>query len=299
MSATGFKADLSAAGLWKAAQFILTLALIYIFFKIISVLVKKFLIHKSSLQTQHIVNKIIHYSAFTVMVVTVFNRLGINISAILGAAGIAGIAIGFAAQTSISNVISGLFVITERAFKIGDIIEIAGTIGTVQAINLLSVVLKTFDSQYVRVPNETIIKANLVNYSHFPFRRVRTELSVPYGTDLRKLEQLLLDTAKRNQFCVDDPAPSLLWSAFAPSGVNLTLLTWTKIDDFVNLRNSIFIDVNDTLKKAGIEIPFTQTDIHIKDFPQDFSGSTASKKTAVKKTTVKETKPAAKSSTKK
>lgn len=299
LSVTGLKADLSAASLWKAAQFIMTLALIYIFFKIISVLVKRFLINKSSLQTQHIVNKIIHYSAFTVIVVTIFNRLGINISAILGAAGIAGIAIGFAAQTSISNVISGLFVITERAFKIGDIIEIAGTIGTVQAINLLSVVLKTFDSQYVRVPNETIIKANLINYSHFPYRRVRTEFTVPYGTDLRKLEGLLLDTARRNQFCVDDPAPSLLWSAFAPSGINLTLLSWTKIDDFVNLRNSIFIDVNDTLTKAGIEIPFAQTDIHIKDFPQDFTGSTASKKTAVKKTTVKETKPAAKSTAKK
>ena len=272
LSVTGLKADLSVADLWKAAQFLITLAVIYIFFKIINILVKRFLINKSSLQTRHIVNKIIHYSAVTVIVVTIFNRLGINISAILGAAGIAGIAIGFAAQTSISNVISGLFVITERAFKIGDIIEIEGTIGTVQAINLLSVVLKTFDSQYVRVPNETIIKANLINYSHFPFRRVRTELSVSYGTDLHKLEQLLLDTARKNRFCVDDPAPSVLWSAFAPSGIDLTLLTWTKIEDFGNLRNSIFMDINDALKEAGIEIPFTQTDIHIKDFPQNFSG---------------------------
>ena len=190
----------------------------------------------------------------------------------MGAAGIAGIAIGFAAQTSVSNVISGLFVITERAFKIGDIIEIEGTIGTVQAINLLSVVLKTFDSQYVRVPNETIIKANLINYSHFPFRRVKTELSVSYGTDLRKVEKILLDTAQKNQFCVADPAPSILWSAFADSGITFTLLTWTKIEDFGNLRNSIFIEVDERLKKEGIEIPFPQTDIHIKDYPQDFTG---------------------------
>lgn len=272
LSVTGLKADLSVAGLWKAAQFLITLAAIYIFFKIISILVKRFLINKSSLQTRHIVNKIIHYSAVTVIVVTIFNRLGINISAILGAAGIAGIAIGFAAQTSVSNVISGLFVITERAFKIGDIIEIEGTIGTVQAINLLSVVLKTFDSQYVRVPNETIIKANLINYSHFPFRRVKTELSVSYGTDLRKVEKILLDTAQKNQFCVADPAPSILWSAFADSGITFTLLTWTKIEDFGNLRNSIFIEVDERLKKEGIEIPFPQTDIHIKDYSQDFTG---------------------------
>ncbi|MGI5173855.1 mechanosensitive ion channel [Treponema sp. OMZ 840] len=283
-SITGWNADLSAEKLWKLAQFLLTLALIYIFFKVLSIFVKKFVMHKCSLQTQHIINKVIHYSAFTIIVLTIFHRLGINISAILGAAGIAGIAIGFAAQTSISNVISGLFVITERAFKIGDIIEIAGTIGTVQAINLLSVVLKTFDSQYVRVPNETIIKANLINYSHFPFRRVKTELSVPYGTDLRKLEKILLDTAKKNQFCVEDPAPSILWTAFAAAGINFTLLTWTTIEDFGNLRNSIFIDVAERLNKEGIEIPFPQTDIHIKDYPEDFYGIKPAAKKAKKNT---------------
>lgn len=263
-SITGIEVGLSTAGLWKVVQFIVILIFIYLFFKLLGKIVKKFIVRKCSLQTQHIVKKAIRYTGFAVIVLTVFNRLGINISAILGAAGIAGIAIGFAAQTSISNVISGLFVITERAFKIGDIIEIAGTIGTVQAINLLSVILKTFDSQYVRVPNETIIKANLINYSHFPFRRVKTELSVPYGTDLRKTEAILLDTAKKNQYVSEDPAPSILWTGFADSGITFTLLTWTKIEDFGNLRNSIFIEVDERLKREGIEIPFPQRDIHIK-----------------------------------
>ena len=257
--------EILSTRIWSIVQFILILFIISLFFRILNSIVKKITVKKCSLQIQHIIDKVIRYSGVTVMVLTVFHRLGIDISAILGAAGIAGVAIGFAAQTSISNVISGLFVITERAFKINDIIEVSGTVGTVQSINLLSVVLKTFDNQYVRIPNETIIKANLINYSQFPYRRVKTELRVAYGTDLRKLEKILLDVAKNNAFTIDDPAPSILWTGFANSGIDFTLMVWTKIEDFVNLRNSLFIEIDERLKQENVAIPFQQLDIHIKD----------------------------------
>ena len=257
-SISGIKIELTSEKLVGILQFIGTLALIYIFFKILKALSNKFLFKKMSMQMQHIIKKAIDYSAFVTIVLTVFHRLGINVSGLLGAAGIAGIAIGFAAQTSVSNIISGLFVITERAFKIGDTIEIADIIGTVQSINLLSVALKTFDSQYVRVPNETIIKANLINYSHFPFRRVKTELSVSYDTDLRRAETILIDTAKKNRFVVDNPAPSVLWTAFDSSGISCTLFAWTSVQDYGSARNSLFIDIDERLKKEGIEIPFNQ-----------------------------------------
>lgn len=261
-SISGIKIELTPEKLLGAVQFIGTLALIYVFFKILKALSKKFLLKKMSIQTQHIIKKAIDYSAFVTIVLTAFHRLGINVSGLLGAAGIAGIAIGFAAQTSVSNVISGLFVITERAFKIGDIIEISGIIGTVQSIDLLSVALKTFDSQYVRVPNETIIKANLINYSHFPLRRIKTELSVPYGIDLRRVETILIDTAKKNRFIVDDPAPSVLWTAFDSSGISCALLAWTSVQNYGSARNSIFIDIDERLKAEGIEIPFDQLVVH-------------------------------------
>lgn len=261
-SISGIKIELTPEKLLGAVQFIGTLALIYVFFKILKALSKKFLLKKMSIQTQHIIKKAIDYSAFVTIVLTAFHRLGINVSGLLGAAGIAGIAIGFAAQTSVSNVISGLFVITERAFKIGDIIEISGIIGTVQSIDLLSVALKTFDSQYVRVPNETIIKANLINYSHFPLRRIKTELSVPYGIDLRRVETILIDTAKKSRFIVDDPAPSVLWTAFDSSGISCALLAWTSVQDYGSARNSIFIDIDERLKAEGIEIPFDQLVVH-------------------------------------
>ncbi|UTC44354.1 MULTISPECIES: mechanosensitive ion channel family protein [unclassified Treponema] len=256
--------EILTAKIWSIIQFVFILSVISLFFKILNSIVKKITVKKCSLQIQHIIDKGIRYAGFAVMVLTVFHRLGIDIRAILGAAGIAGVAIGFAAQTSISNIISGLFVITERAFRINDVIEVEGTIGTVQSINLLSVILKTFDSQYVRIPNETIIKANLINYSQFPYRRVKTELGVAYGTDLRKLEQILLSVAKNNAFIIDDPAPSILWTSFSTSSIDLTLMAWTKIEDFVNLRNSLFVEIDERLKQENIEIPFQQLDIHIK-----------------------------------
>lgn len=251
--------------IWSIIQFIVILFIIALFFRILNSIVKKITVKKCSLQIQQIINKIIRYAGFTVMVLTVFHRLGIDISAILGAAGIAGVAIGFAAQTSISNIISGLFVITERAFKITDIIEVNGTMGTVQSINLLSVILKTFDNQYVRIPNETIIKANLINYSQFPYRRVKTDLSVAYGTDLRKVEQILLAVARNNAFVLDDPTPSILWTSFSDSGINLTLMAWTKIEDFGSLRNSLFIEIDERIKQENITVPFRQLDIRIKE----------------------------------
>jgi len=257
--------EILTAKIWSIIQFIAILFVISLFFKIVNSIVKKITVKKCSLQIQYVINKIIRYAGFAVMVLTAFHRLGIDISAILGAAGIAGVAIGFAAQTSISNIISGLFVITERTFKISDTIEVNGTIGTVQAINLLSVILKTFDSQYVRIPNETIIKANLINYSQFPYRRVKTELSVAYGTDLRRTEQILLAVAKNNAFTLDDPAPSILWTSFSSSSIDFTLMTWTKIEDFGNLRNSLFIEIDEKLKQENIIVPFQQLDIHIKD----------------------------------
>lgn len=256
--------EILTAKIWSIIQFVFILSVISLFFKILNSIVKKITVKKCSLQIQHIIDKGIRYAGFAVMVLTVFHRLGIDIRALLGAAGIAGVAIGFAAQTSISNIISGLFVITERAFRINDVIEVEGTIGTVQSINLLSVILKTFDSQYVRIPNETIIKANLINYSQFPYRRVKTELGVAYGTDLRKLEQILLSVAKNNAFIIDDPAPSILWTSFSTSSIDLTLMAWTKIEDFVNLRNSLFVEIDERLKQENIEIPFQQLDIHIK-----------------------------------
>lgn len=263
------KNEFNAEKLVRFFHLFFAVAVIALFFKVLIRFVGKITAQKCSAHVQKTVSKALRYSSYVLIILTVFHRLGINISAILGAAGIAGIAIGFAAQTSVSNIISGLFVLTERAFKIDDVIEINGTIGTVQSVNLLSVVLRTFDNQYVRIPNETIIKASLVNYSYFPVRRLKTELSVAYGTDLRHAESVLLSAAAAHPLVLQEPAPSVLWTKFDDSGITVTLNTWTNRENFGTLRNTLFIEVYERFLKEHIEIPFQQIDIHLKEYPPE------------------------------
>lgn len=260
------KNEFSGEKLARVFHFLFAVAVVYLFFKLLIRFTGKITAQKCSAHVQKAVRKALRYSSYILIILTVFHRLGINISAILGAAGIAGIAIGFAAQTSVSNIVSGLFVLTERAFKIDDVIEINDTIGTVQSLNLLSVVLRTFDNQYVRIPNETIIKANLVNYSYFPIRRLKTELSVAYGTDLHHAESVLLSAAAANPLVLKEPAPSVLWTKFDNSGITATLNTWTNQENFGTLRNTLFIEVYERFLKEQIEMPFQQIDIHLKNY---------------------------------
>ena len=238
---------------------------IYLFFAITGKFIKRVTVKYCSIQMQTVISKALKYAAWVIILMTMFHRLGIDVSALLGAAGIAGIAVGFAAQTSVSNVISGLFVLTERTFKIGDVIEVSGMLGTVYSIHLLSTVLQTFDNQYVRIPNETIIKANLTNYSYFPFRRIKTELSVAIGSDLKKVEQVLLSTARANALVLEMPEPSIFWKSFDSLGIALTLHTWTKNEHFVAARNALFIETAERLAQEGIKISFPQMDIRVKN----------------------------------
>ena len=99
--------------------------------------------------------------------------------------GVVGVALGFASQTSLSNVIAGLFLLSDRALAVGDLIRIDGQVGTVQSIDLLAVRIRTPNNQLIRVPNETLIKSNLVTLNKFPIRRVDIPVGVAYKEDVR------------------------------------------------------------------------------------------------------------------
>ena len=110
-----------------------------------------------------IIGRIVLYSGLLFIIVTVLHELGFNVSTLLGVAGIFGVAIGFASQTSISNIISGFFLVLERPFSIGDTIKSGDVVGVVESIDLLSLNVRTSDNKLVRLPNEAVLKNNLVN----------------------------------------------------------------------------------------------------------------------------------------
>ena len=188
---------------------------------------------------------------------------GVNLSVLLGAAGFLTIAFGFAAQTSTSNLISGLFLIGEKPFEVGDVIRVGTTTGTVLSIDLLSVKLCTFDNLFVRLPNETLLKSEITNFTRFPIRRFDQLIGVAYKEDLAKVEEILLEVAERNPLCLDEPRPLFQILAFADSSINLQFSVWTSRENFLEVRKQMFRDVHLAFKEADIEIPFPQRSLHM------------------------------------
>ena len=167
-------------------------------------------------------------------------------------------AVGFASQTSASNLISGLFLIGERPFGVGDVIQVAGTTGEVLSIDLLSVKLKTFDSLFVRIPNETLIKSEVRTLTKFPIRRVDLQIGVAYKEDIERVREVLLEVADLNPLCLDEPKPAFFFKGFGDSAIELQFSPWTTRANYVEFKTTIQLEIKRRLAAEGIEIPFPQ-----------------------------------------
>lgn len=199
------------------------------------------------------------YGVMTLFAVSALRQFGMDFTVLLGAAGIVTVAIGFASQTSASNLISGLFLILERAVQPGDVITVGGRTGEVLSVDLLSTKLRTFDNLLVRIPNEAMVKSEILSLNRFPLRRFDLVLGVAYDTDLGKLQQTLFEVAHRNPLCLDEPAPQLVSRGFGASSIDYTFMLWAKSENLLALQNSITREVKEALEASGIEIPFPQT----------------------------------------
>lgn len=244
---------------------ILIVIISWIIYRLILRTVRKVKSEKMNQHRQQMLSRFLKYVFYVVVILEVLSLFGIKLSALLGAAGIAGVAIGFAAQTSVSNLISGLFVLTEGSIKIGDVVTVDGITGFVDEINLLSVKIHTYDNQMVRIPNSTIINSNLTNISYHSKRRITIGVSVDYSTDMKTALEALKKAPGLCPTVIEDPAPAVWFDGFAASGINLTVAAWFKSSDFLQTKNDLYIAIKQVLDEAGITIPFNQLDVKIKE----------------------------------
>ncbi len=217
---------------------------------------------KYSPQTGMILSKLVSYTGIVIIIISVLNELGFKLTHLLGAAGIVGIAVGFASQTSVSNIISGLFLITEKSFQVNDIITVQGITGVVLSIDVLSVKMRTFDNKFVRIPNETIIKSEVINVTRFPIRRVDIGIGVAYKEDISRVRQILLEIAKNNPTCLNEPEPMVVFSDFGSSSLDLKFLVWAEKTEWLKLKNSIMEEIKVAFDREGIEIPFPHLSLY-------------------------------------
>lgn len=258
------KSLLSWENLFKIIGAVILLFLMWIVYRVVLRGVKKVPLEKTNQHKQMIAVKFVKYVFYASVVIYILGLFGVKLSAVWGAAGIAGVAIGFAAQTSVSNVISGLFVLTEGALKVGDTIIVNGITGVVDTISLLSVKVHTFDNQMVRIPNSSIINSNLTNNSYHDKRRITLGVSISYDADMRSALEALSKAPELCPTVLQEPAPAVWFDGFGDSGIDMTVAAWFKPENFLQTKNDLFIAIKKVLDDAKIEIPFNQLDVKVK-----------------------------------
>lgn len=203
-----------------------------------------------------LIRSVVGYAIYGVGLVLVLEQLGFDPKVLLGAAGFLTVAIGFASQTSVSNLISGLFLIFERPFVIGDAVTIDGVTGEVLSIDLLSVKLRTFDNLYVRVPNEAVLKTRVTTLTRFPIRRIDLKFGVAYASDLEKVRRVLLELVAAHPQVLQEPEPLVLITGFADSAIELQFSVWVEQDPMLRVRSDLYGKIQRAFAEANIEIPF-------------------------------------------
>jgi small-conductance mechanosensitive channel len=209
-----------------------------------------------------LVRRLVFYTVLGLFVTMALRELGFRLSVLLGAAGVLSVAIGFASQTAASNLVSGFFLLVEGPFEVGHVIRVASTTGEVISIDLLSTTLRTFDNLSVRIPNETLMKSEITNLTRFPIRRFDLQVGVAYKEDLGRVQAVLEAVAERNRLCLEEPRPLLILQGFGDSSLDIQFSVWGLSANYLELRNSILMDVKKSFDREGIEIPYPHRSLY-------------------------------------
>jgi len=218
-----------------------------------------------------LLNKFSGVLIYAIGIVIALDMLGLNVMPFVAGAGVMGIAIGFAAKDTLSNLIAGVLLIIDRPFEIGDRIEVwsapmgSATWGDVIDIGLRATKIKTTDNIVIIIPNNEIMKRDIVNYTIITSKiRVRINIGVAYDADMLKAKQAVLGVAESTPWIESDPPPKVVVTAFGESSVDLQLRAW--IGD-ARKRMDTISHITDKVKEAfdreGIEIPYPKRDINI------------------------------------
>jgi potassium efflux system protein len=210
--------------------------------------------------------RLIHYSVLVVGFIILLNILGFELTKLTILGGALGVGIGFGLQAIVNNFASGLILLFERPIKVGDTIEIGNDFGEVKKLGLRATVVSTFDNAEIVIPNSDLITAPVTNWTLSGRQaRVKVPVGVAYGSDIQKVLEILMSCAKEHPMVLSEPQPRALFLAFGASSLDIELRVWTP--DFSNrrlLHSELNQEINNEFSLAGIEIPFPQTDLHLR-----------------------------------
>lgn len=251
-------------GLFLLLYFITTRLFKYVVYKFLSK-------SKVELGVRVAIGSILKYLILTIGFIIILQTVGINLSSLTILLGALGVGIGFGLQNVTNNFVSGIIILFERPIKVGDRIEVASVAGNVIKISMRATTIITNDNISIIVPNSEFISSTVINWSHTD-RNVRFNfpVGVAYKEDPEKVKNLLLEVAGENEGVLKNPGPDVLFNNYGDSSLSFNLRVWTSryIDRPGVLKSQLYYEIFKRFKEAGVEIPFPQRDIHIKEMPQ-------------------------------
>lgn len=249
-SAVGILGNLTLSGILSA---LLTLVICLIFKKIIMKILTKALSRtKLDAPLVRITTKVIEAILWVVIILILCETLGIKLTSLLTLFSVVGLAFSLALQDSLSNMASGLMLLSSRPFRLGDYVEVGGQEGTIKNIGIVHTLLATPDNKLIYVPNSSISSGKIVNYSTEDVRRVDFTVTASYDATTAQVRAAVLEAIETVPGIHTDPAPMVVISEYGPSTITYSIRVWTE--------NKIFWTVNFALKEAVRE-SFLKNDI--------------------------------------
>ena len=218
--------------------------------------------NRSKLLSDFIVN-IVKKLVMLIGVLMALAVLGVNMGPVLAFVGAAGFVVAFALQNTLSNFASGLMIMLYRPFDIGDVVDVAGVIGTVKSMTLVTTSIMTADNRMMIIPNNTIWGSIITNVTHSDKRRVDLTIGIGYNESIDKAQKVLEDILSKHPLILKDPVPTVQVNELADSSVNFIVRPWTLTADYWTVYWEITRRIKVRFDEEGISIPFPQRDIHI------------------------------------
>jgi small conductance mechanosensitive channel len=204
------------------------------------------------------------YTLFMVfVVVAVLGLFGIPTASFIAVLGAAGLAVGLALQGTLANFAAGVMLLIFRPFRVGDLVEVAGTLGTVKEIGIFATHVNTVDNVRVIMSNSSIYGDKIKNYSANEMRRVDLRVGVSYGDDLETAKRTILEVVTAHDKVLEDPAPQVEVVEMADSSVNFVVRPWCATNDYWRVYFDVTQGCKEQLEAAGCSIPFPQRDVHL------------------------------------
>ena len=198
-----------------------------------------------------------------VVVIAAVDQLGVDTTSMVALVGAAGLAVGLALQGSLQNFAAGVMLVIFRPFDNGDYVEIAGTSGTVEEINIFSTRLRTGDNRIVIVPNGPIFNNTITNNSTRDTRRIDMVFGIGYDDDIKQAKGIIENLLKADERILEDPASLVAVAELAESSVNFVVRPWVASGDYSSVRYDLNEKIKLSFDAAGISIPYPQMDVHL------------------------------------